>query len=379
VAGPVEALMQRAQTRVGAVLRGKYTIERLLGVGGMCAVYRAVHRNGNRVAVKMMHPHIAEDGDVVRRFLQEGYAANNVDHPGVARVLDDDTAEDGVAFIVMELLEGETLAQHAARSGGVLPHRVVMSVAHQLLDVLATAKDKGIIHRDIKPENLFVTGDGTIKLLDFGLARILDKPSVGQSTVDGSVFGTPAFMPPEQAIGERAEVDHQSDLWAVGATMFTLLTGKFVHEAQTPTQQLLFTASRPARSLAEAGPGLPRPIVALVDRALRFAKSERWPSARAMQEALEEAFPALYQAPPPPRMGARAKARDDREVAPSSQLSMATTIKRDAGRSPLPIILALLACAVILIIAIALALLFRGEAPQSGSDPAGASGAPAGR
>src|SRR5262245_49973556 len=209
MADPVEALKKTAAARVGALLKGKYTLERLLGVGGMSAVYRAVHRNGNRVAVKILHPKISADSDVQRRFLQEGYAANNVDHPGVVRVLDDDIADDGSTFVVMELLEGETLGQQADRSGGTLPHRVVMSAAHQLLDVLAAAREKGILHRDIKPDNIFMTADGALKLLDFGLARMLDGPSFGNSTVDGTVFGTPAFMPPEQALGDKAEIDHQ--------------------------------------------------------------------------------------------------------------------------------------------------------------------------
>src|SRR5690349_8539922 len=124
-----DVLRRRAEERIGALLRGKYTLERLLGMGGMSAVYRAVHRNGHRVAVKMLHDHVAASANARQRFLQEGYAANNVDHPGVVRVLDDDVTEDGTAFVVMELLEGETLGQQAARQGGVLSDKAVLSAA----------------------------------------------------------------------------------------------------------------------------------------------------------------------------------------------------------------------------------------------------------
>jgi serine/threonine protein kinase len=132
-------LRRKAEERIGTVLGGKYRLEALLGIGGMSAVYRAVHRNANRVAVKMLHDHVADRDGAKRRFLQEGYVANNVDHPGVVRVLDDDVTGDGTAFVVMELLEGETLAQQATRLGGVLPPEIVLRMAHELLDVLAAS------------------------------------------------------------------------------------------------------------------------------------------------------------------------------------------------------------------------------------------------
>src|SRR6185437_8360064 len=161
----------RAQARVGSVLRGKYALERVLGTGGMGAVYLGVHRNGHRVAVKVLHAEASADPDVRARFLREGYVANSIGHPGAVRVLDDDVAEDGAAFLVMELLEGETLHVRAKRHMGRLPNREVLFIGRALCDVLAAAHEKGVVHRDIKPENLFLTTGRTLKVLDFGIAR----------------------------------------------------------------------------------------------------------------------------------------------------------------------------------------------------------------
>ena len=156
-----EERVVRARARVGSVLNDKYRLDRVLGVGGMAAVYSATHlRNASRVAVKLLHPEMAADSNVRARFLREGYAANSVEHPGTVRILDDDTAEDGSVFLVMELLEGETLDHRWERSGHRLGAREVARLMYQVLDVLAAAHAKGIVHRDIKPENLFLTRDG---------------------------------------------------------------------------------------------------------------------------------------------------------------------------------------------------------------------------
>jgi serine/threonine-protein kinase len=290
---------QRAEERIGSVLRGKYRLERILGVGGMATVYRAVHRNGSRVAVKVLHPELSLYGDVRVRFLREGYAANSIDHRGAVRVIDDDVGEDGAAFLVMELLLGETLDERARRRGGRLACREVLAIGHQLLDVLAAAHEHGVVHRDIKPENLFLTSDRVVKVLDFGIARILDDPGP-TATFTGSRVGTPAFMPPEQALGRRSEVDARSDLWSAGATMFTLLTARFVHEGESSGEIVVRAATQPAPSLAEVLPEVPADVAALVDRALRFARPERWQSARAMQEELARTFSALYAEPVAP-------------------------------------------------------------------------------
>jgi eukaryotic-like serine/threonine-protein kinase len=274
-----------ALERLGTTLKGKWRLDNLLGVGGMAAVYSATHRNGSRAAVKLLHGHVAADGAMRVRFLREGYVANAVDHPGVVRVIDDDTTDAGEAFLVMELLEGKTL--DSARRAGELSTGLVLDLMGQLLDVLAAAHEKGILHRDIKPENLFLTFEGRLKVLDFGIARVRDAASGGTSvTQTGATMGTPAFMAPEQALGVSAEVDARTDLWAVGATLFTLLTGRTVHEARSVNEQLVLAATRPSPSLAGVLPGAPPPLVAIVDRALAFRREDRFPTANAMRGAL---------------------------------------------------------------------------------------------
>src|ERR1044072_6311813 len=172
VSVPSDSLLGAARARVGAVLREKWRLEGLLGVGGMASVYAATHRNGMRGADKIRHPAAAMDANARGRFLREGYVANRVDHPGAVRVLDDDTAEDGSPYLVMELLEGASLDSIAERRpGGVLSLGEVVKIADELLDILATAHEKGMVHRDLKQETLFLTGGGALKVLDFGIAR----------------------------------------------------------------------------------------------------------------------------------------------------------------------------------------------------------------
>src|ERR1700677_2657894 len=144
----------RAEQRLGQVLRGKYRIDRVIGVGGMAAVYAATHRNQKTFAVKVLHRELSFNDDVRNRFLREGYAANSVRHPGAVAVLDDDVAEDGAAFLVMELLDGATV-EAVWETQRRLSQSAVLCIAHQMLDTLAVAHSKAIVHRDIKPANLF--------------------------------------------------------------------------------------------------------------------------------------------------------------------------------------------------------------------------------
>ena len=255
-----DVLTRRAKDRIGSVLRDKWKIERLLGIGGMAAVYAGTHRNGKRGAIKVLHQDLSLDPDAKSRFLHEGYVANRLDHPGAVSVLDDDVAEDGSVFLVMELLEGRSVdAVASERAGYRLGAAEALNIVDQLLDVLAVAHEKGIVHRDLKPENMFLTPGGVVKVLDFGIARIREAgrrnaeaapaggdPRSAHETQLGNAMGTPAFMPPEQALGSWDQVDARTDLWAAGATLFTLLTGRQVHEAPNINQLMLAAMTRPA-------------------------------------------------------------------------------------------------------------------------------------
>ncbi|MBX3220824.1 MAG: protein kinase [Labilithrix sp.] len=271
---------------VGRVLRDKWRIDGRIARGGMGTVFAATHKNnGSTAAIKILHPEFSRDADTRSRFLQEGYAANQVNHPGVVRILDDDVSEEGLAYLVMELLEGELLEQRRIRKGGRLPLAEVYDIAEQLLDVLAAAHAKDIVHRDVKPDNIFLTQQGRLKVLDFGFAQMKTGFRTEQ-TATGFLLGTPGFMAPEQAIGNRPLIDAQTDIWAVGATLFILLSGEPVHDGESAAEMLVAAANFPARSISTLEPGLPSKLRDAVDRALAFQKSDRWPDARSMQAAL---------------------------------------------------------------------------------------------
>ena len=283
--------------RVGSTVRGKYRIDAFIATGTMANVYAATHRNGARVALKILHKTLAEDASLCERFKREGYFANSIGHPGIVRAIDDDITEDGCPFLVMELLEGETLEQRRRRKGGRLPSSWVLPIADSLLEILAAAHAREVVHRDLKPDNVFVTKDGEVKVLDFGVARWNDGKTSSDMTAVGMVLGTPAYMPPEQALGRREDVDAQSDIWAVGATLFVVLSGESVHVGGDAKAKLIATARTAARPLREAAPDVPRGVAAVIDRALAFHKSERWPDAEAMREALRWARMSLEDRP----------------------------------------------------------------------------------
>jgi serine/threonine-protein kinase len=294
-----EERTRQAEARVGSTLKDRWRLDKLLGVGGMASVYAATHRNQKRVAVKVLHRELSAHPEVRARFLREGYLANTVGHAGVVVVDDDDVLEDGSAFLVMELLEGETLEQRRARAGGTLSVAEVLGCVERLLGILVAAHDKGVVHRDLKPENVFLTLGGEIKILDFGIARLHELSSSSGGTRIGAILGTPAFMAPEQARARWDEVDGRTDLWAVGATAFLLLSGRFVHEAGTVNEELGLAMTARALSLASVAPHLPAGVVVFVDRALAYEKEARWRDARTMLDALrtlQASLPATTEA-----------------------------------------------------------------------------------
>lgn len=285
-------LREFAEARVGTTLCDKWQLEKLLGVGGTASVYSASHRNGKRAAVKVLHPELSAQQQFRDRFLREGYVGNRIEHEGAITVYDDDVTEDGCSMLVMDLLEGENLEARRDRKGGVLGALEVLSLTDEVLDTLRAAHARGVVHRDIKPENLFVTTENRIKLLDFGIARIdiIDDPG---KTLAGIAMGTPAFMPPEQASARWDAVDAQSDLWALGASMFTLLTGRYVHEGETVNESLAMAVTKNAPPLESVAPHLPPSITAIVNKALERNKAQRWQNAEEMQEAVRLAYKEL--------------------------------------------------------------------------------------
>jgi serine/threonine protein kinase len=319
-----------AESRVGQLVLSKWRLDRLIGLGGMAAVFEATHRNGNRVAIKILHPDLTGFDEIRERFLSEGYAANRVSHPGVVTVRDEGTTDDGAVFLVMDLLRGKTLAERL-RAGEPLSVPAVLEIASQLLDVLVQAHARGIVHRDIKPENVFLTREGRVRLLDFGIARV-EAQTRTHATELGTTLGTPAFMPPEQALGRWTELDGRSDLWALGATMYLLLSGKPVREPGSVTEQLLGAMTRPVPSLGEVA-AMPRALVNVVDRALAFDRDDRFPDARSMQLAVRAALDELGAPqsqgtlPPPSLEPSVLSLRTPRPVGPARGSSPASAVR----------------------------------------------------
>ena len=282
-----DELDQRTRSRLGSTLRGKYHLDAVLGVGGMAAVYAATHRNAKRFAIKMLHPELAVRDDIRQRFVREGYVANAVDHPGAVSVLDDDVADDGAAFLVMELLDGESLDEVWKRQARKLDPKIVLEDRAPAARGARLAHARAIVHRDIKPANLFVLRDGTLKVLDFGIARVRDSTVAdAHVTSTGAVLGTPAYMAPEQALADHDRIDARTDLWAVGATMFALLAGRLVHDATNPSALLVKAATERARPIAEVVAGIDPRVAAIVDRALEVEPADRWPDAAGMAAAI---------------------------------------------------------------------------------------------
>lgn len=274
-----------ARDRLGRTLGGKYHLREVLGAGGTAVVYRATDNEGSTFAIKVLHDHLSRSEEVCRRFIREGQLGNVLDHPNTIRVLDYGSTEEQCPYLVLEFLEGESLEDRRVRAGGRLDMWETLDYCDQLLAVLEVAHAKNIVHRDIKPSNLFVMKTGVLKVLDFGIARLTDDTSA-TSTKTGQMVGTPAFMPPEQALSRPRDIDARTDIWSVGATLFTLLSGEHVHIAETSSEHLVKAATLHSRSLARALPGVPANVEALVAKCLAFDKSERWASATEMRAEL---------------------------------------------------------------------------------------------
>ncbi|MDF2692696.1 MAG: serine/threonine protein kinase, partial [Labilithrix sp.] len=240
--------------RPGDIIAGRYEVERNIGGGGMGSVVAARHRQlDERVAVKFLHPRLADDVANVERFVREAKAASRIKTEHVIRVHDIGTTEDGLPFIVMELLEGIDLAHLAAR--GPVPIALAVDCTLQAAEALAEAHAVGIIHRDIKPSNLWLSQrkDGTplVKVLDFGISKLATTEGDAKLTETQAVFGSPSYMSPEQ-IRSAKRVDHRTDIWALGVVLYELLTTQLPFDADNvPGVLAAVTADdpRPLRSL----------------------------------------------------------------------------------------------------------------------------------
>ena len=276
----------------GKVLADRYRITRRIGDGGMATVYLGEHTSiEKQCAIKVLNVAYAHQQDAVDRFLREARAASRIQHENVIDITDFGRAPNGSVFFVMELLSGEDLATLVRREGPIHWQRV-RHIALQMCRALAAAHAKGIIHRDMKPENVFRVQRGGdpdfVKVLDFGIARVVHG-SIGARnlTSAGSVFGTPAYMSPEQCDGRLA--DARSDVYSVGVVLFELLTGRPPFMADTPLGYLKQHCFDAPPSLRDTAPqaNIPERLEAVVLQALAKEQDQRFPSMEALASALE--------------------------------------------------------------------------------------------
>jgi serine/threonine protein kinase len=281
-----------------------YEIKAPLGEGGMGAVYLAEHPlMGRKVAIKLLKRELAGDPAIVQRFINEARAATAIRHPNIIDVLDLGILPDGCPYIVMELLEGESLGQRVRRQG-TLPVVDALEIASQVTAALAAAHAKGIVHRDLKPENLFLVRDESVsgrlqvKVLDFGIAKLQAEVS-GVSTRSGSVLGTPPYMSPEQCRGISRDLDHRTDVYALGIILYEMLCGTPPFVAEGFGDVLMMHMSQQPPPPRARNPQIPEALERTILRALEKKKEDRFPSMAELAGELERIKATLPRAPSP--------------------------------------------------------------------------------
>lgn len=282
-------MSQRHAEWLGRALAGTYVIERLLGQGGMGAVYAARHaRTGGIVAVKVLDTEA--DEELYRRFQAEARIVSALRHPHIVQVIDFDEDEDGTPFLVMELLEGEDL-QKRLRRVEKLPIAAALELGRQVGGALHAAHQLGVVHRDIKPQNIFLSRhqltDEVIevaKVVDFGISKIRDH---AQQTQDRTVLGTPYYMSPEAAQAQNEEVDGRSDQWALAVILYRAISGKLPYANPDPLAVLYQVVNERHRPLCELVPELPRHVGDAIERAMSKRKEDRFPTMADFVRALD--------------------------------------------------------------------------------------------
>jgi len=287
---------QQFDSLIGTVLAGRYEVVRRIGEGGMGAVYEAKHALiGKRVAVKVLLEKFHAKSDFVARLLQEARLASSIGHQNIVDVTDFGTTDDGRSFVVMEFLDGESLADLERREAP-LPIERSLRIARQAASALGAAHAKGIFHRDVKPENLYLVRRGDadfVKVVDFGISKAVkpggdDGAEAYRLTHTGLLLGTPLYMSPEQARGDE-DLDHRADIWALGVLLYECLTGEVPFRAnnylQIISQVLTHEPLSPSRLRPELG--IPDAVDAVVMRAMEKDRARRYQTMAELEEDLE--------------------------------------------------------------------------------------------
>jgi len=272
---------------------GVYRVARLLGIGGMGRVYKGVHPGiGSRVAIKVLSRECSDRRDLVERFFSEAKAVNMIRHEGIVNVLDLAMLPDGRPYIIMEYLDGVSLAAiiyEGVNQQAPLPLGGIARLTAEVLDALGAAHAKGVVHRDLKPDNIFVAPSGRPKVLDFGIAKLSDVNAT--STRTGSLMGTPHYMAPEQAAGRT--VDHRADIYAIGVILFECVTGRKPFLADALFDLLRMQVETPPPLPRSLRPDLPIALEQVILTALAKPADQRFSTTMAMSVALQHATAQL--------------------------------------------------------------------------------------
>ena len=287
---------QQFDSLVGIVLAGRYEVLRRIGEGGMGAVYEAKHALiGKRVAVKVLLEKFHAQSDFVARLLQEARLASAIGHENIVDVTDFGTTDDGRSFVVMEFLDGESLAELERREAP-LPIERSLRIARQVASALGAAHAKGIFHRDVKPENVYLIRRGDsdfVKVVDFGISKAVkpggdDSGEAYRLTHTGLLLGTPLYMSPEQARGDE-DLDHRVDIWALGVLLYECLTGEVPFRANNYLQIISQVLTHAPASPSELRPelGIPGAVDAVVMRAMEKDRARRYQTMAELERDLD--------------------------------------------------------------------------------------------
>jgi serine/threonine protein kinase len=291
---------------VGAVLNGRWRLLRLLGEGGMGAVYEADSTRGEgKRAIKLLHQEFVKEEQILQRFYAEAQATRALMHPNIAQVLDSATAEDGTPYLVMELLQGTPLATYMEQ-GQAIPPSHAIPIIYGVLQALTVAHNQRLVHRDLKPDNLFLVRDARgamlVKVLDFGIAKVMDVAGgMGQKTRTGVLLGTPGYMSPEQIKNSKG-VDLRTDLWSVGIILYEMLTAKQPFPAENEFARLTNVLTAEVVPIEKVAPQLAA-WSGFFTRALAKEPAQRFQTADEMAQALSSiAHSGTYQLPAAPQV-----------------------------------------------------------------------------
>lgn len=267
---------------IGKKLDGRYLIESLIGVGGMANVYKGRDiRTGNGIAVKVLKEEFLGNEELVRRFKNESKAISILDHPNIVKVYDV-SVTDQLQYIVMEYIDGITLKEYLKQRGGALTWKEVVHFATQVLSALDHAHSKGIVHRDVKPQNIMLQADGSIKMMDFGIARFSRAQS---QTVSDKAIGSVHYISPEQAKGDHT--DARTDIYSVGVMLYEMLSGKLPFDGTGTVSIAIMQISEKPKPLAEVAPNVPAGLRQITEKAMEKDPAARYQSAAEMLDAIK--------------------------------------------------------------------------------------------